>query len=240
MEKQAPLAFNNYYHIYNRANGSDNLFLDNSDYIRFLQFHEKYIPPIADTYAWALLPNHFHLLVRIKGEGVYKYAKEDIKKLNADRAAGTATVMFKDVKWETIPVDSLVNDDMRQGKRKRADPIRHFSHLCNAYARYVNHKYNRHGSLFQRPIKRKLILSKRYKQNTLLYIHHNPVNHKFVRHIIDYPWSSFHDFLSFKQMTQQKQNVLDWFGGLDRFMEVHDHYFPSPEMKLELGLDGMR
>ena len=28
--------------------------------------HEKYIEPVAETYAWCLLKNHFHLLVYIK------------------------------------------------------------------------------------------------------------------------------------------------------------------------------
>ena len=32
----------------------------------FLSLYDKYISPVADTYAWVLMGNHFHLLVRIK------------------------------------------------------------------------------------------------------------------------------------------------------------------------------
>ena len=54
------------YHIYNHANGDDNLFREVENYRFFLQQYERYIPPVADTYAYCLMPNHFHLLVRIK------------------------------------------------------------------------------------------------------------------------------------------------------------------------------
>jgi len=56
------------YHIYNQANGSENLFKENENYRYFLQQYKKYIHPIAHTYAYCLLPNHFHFLLAIKGE----------------------------------------------------------------------------------------------------------------------------------------------------------------------------
>ncbi len=55
-----------YYHIYNRGNNRENLFLENRNYPYFLTLYEKHIEPIADTYAYCLMRNHFHLLVRIK------------------------------------------------------------------------------------------------------------------------------------------------------------------------------
>jgi REP element-mobilizing transposase RayT len=55
-----------YYHIYNRGNNRENLFVENRNYPYFLTLYEKHITPIADTYAYCLMRNHFHLLVRIK------------------------------------------------------------------------------------------------------------------------------------------------------------------------------
>jgi REP element-mobilizing transposase RayT len=55
-----------YYHIYNRGNNRENLFLENRNYPYFLTLYEKHIEPIADIYAYCLMRNHFHLLVRIK------------------------------------------------------------------------------------------------------------------------------------------------------------------------------
>lgn len=55
-----------YYHIYNHANSDEDLFREPENYRYFLQQYHKHIDAIADTYCFCLMPNHFHLLVRIK------------------------------------------------------------------------------------------------------------------------------------------------------------------------------
>lgn len=66
MEQKVALLHGNYYHIYNRGNNGINIFLETENYYHFLRLYAKYIDPIAETYAWCLLKNHFHILVRIK------------------------------------------------------------------------------------------------------------------------------------------------------------------------------
>ena len=66
MEAKVPLLHGNYYHIYNRGNNGIDLFLETENNYHFLRLYAKYIEPIAETYAWCLLKNHFHILVRIK------------------------------------------------------------------------------------------------------------------------------------------------------------------------------
>lgn len=66
MEQKVALLHGNYYHIYNRGNNGIDVFLETENYYHFLRLYAKYIEPIADTYAWCLLKNHFHILVRIK------------------------------------------------------------------------------------------------------------------------------------------------------------------------------
>ncbi len=61
-----PLENGIYYHIYNRGINSDILFKEKSNYIHFLNLYDLHINPIAETYAWCLMKNHFHFLVRIK------------------------------------------------------------------------------------------------------------------------------------------------------------------------------
>jgi putative transposase len=65
MTSPTPLEYGQYYHIYNRGNNRQNLFIEERNYYHFLKLYAKYILPIADTFAYCLLPNHFHLLVRI-------------------------------------------------------------------------------------------------------------------------------------------------------------------------------
>lgn len=58
------LQFGQTYHIYNRGNNGENLFVQARNYKYFLQKYAKYIQPIAFTFAYCLLPNHFHFLIR--------------------------------------------------------------------------------------------------------------------------------------------------------------------------------
>lgn len=57
-----------FYHIYNHANGFENLFQSDENYRFFLQQWNKYIEPVAELYAYCLMPNHFHVLIRTKNE----------------------------------------------------------------------------------------------------------------------------------------------------------------------------
>jgi REP element-mobilizing transposase RayT len=57
-----------FYHVFNRGNNRDNIFLEADNYRYFLALYTKYIRPIARTYAYSLLPNHFHLLLSIRQE----------------------------------------------------------------------------------------------------------------------------------------------------------------------------
>jgi putative transposase len=57
-----------YYHIFNRGINKENVFIEERNYEHFLQLYGKYIPDVAETFAWCLLRNHFHLLVRIRSQ----------------------------------------------------------------------------------------------------------------------------------------------------------------------------
>ena len=66
MPKRIPLEYGKYYHIYNRGNNRENIFFEDRNYHYFLKLYAKHVEPVADTYAYCLLYNHFHFLVRIK------------------------------------------------------------------------------------------------------------------------------------------------------------------------------
>lgn len=55
-----------YYHIYNHANGFENVFRCKENYLFFLRKYRFHLLPFFDTYAYCLMPNHFHLLIRVK------------------------------------------------------------------------------------------------------------------------------------------------------------------------------
>jgi len=70
-----PLENGKYYHIYNRGNNGIDLFYETENYNYFLRLYEKYIDPIAETFAWCLMKNHFHILVYIKEANEINIAK---------------------------------------------------------------------------------------------------------------------------------------------------------------------
>jgi REP element-mobilizing transposase RayT len=66
MDYFLPLIENNFYHIYNRGNNKENIFFSTENYHYFLRKYDEYLSDYLETYAYCLLPNHFHLLVRVK------------------------------------------------------------------------------------------------------------------------------------------------------------------------------
>ena len=63
-----------FYHIYNRGINGENIFKEDRNYGFFLEKYSKYISPVAHTYAYCLLKNHFHLLIRTRSEEEIKTA----------------------------------------------------------------------------------------------------------------------------------------------------------------------
>jgi len=61
---KTPLVVDRYYHIYNRGNNGENIFLKDEDFEFFLQKYVEMIQPYAKTYAYCLLPNHYHFLIK--------------------------------------------------------------------------------------------------------------------------------------------------------------------------------
>jgi putative transposase len=55
---------NSFYHIYNRGNNFEDIFYNENNYIYFLKKYYEYLSPFLQTYAYCLLPNHFHFLIR--------------------------------------------------------------------------------------------------------------------------------------------------------------------------------
>lgn len=66
MSHSTPLVPGVFYHIYNRGNNGEDIFIEARNYAYFMKLYGKYVSPVAETYAYCLLRNHFHFLVGIK------------------------------------------------------------------------------------------------------------------------------------------------------------------------------
>jgi len=179
------------YHVLNRGVDKRDIFMDDSDYLRFVHdmwefndvaptshanhsfknldlrnpnFGQKNInTAIVDIHGWCLMKNHYHLLLseRVEG-GLTKF----LRKLNV------------------------------------------------GYANYFNERHEREGSLFQGRTKRILIEKDAHFMHILHYIHFNPLDFvstaagwrehaiekiKDAKHQLEtYRWSSYHDYCGTK------------------------------------------
>ena len=74
-----------YYHVFNRAVGSDKFFHCEADYARFIGNWIHHVAPLTYTLAYCLIPNHFHFLVRMRSDdeicNALKIKQYDYKKV---------------------------------------------------------------------------------------------------------------------------------------------------------------
>ncbi len=185
MRQLEKIHLDSFYHIYNRGINGANLFYSEKNYSYFLELYKKYINPVADTYAWCLLKNHFHFLVRIKSE------------------------------------KQIVEHYAIDFERALKKPSQQFSNFFNSYVQAINKAENRHGSLLEKPFKRKYIKDETYLKNLIIYIHKNPIQHGFVKNVLDYKWNSYISLISDKKTLIERQYVIDYFETKENFIKTH-------------------
>ena len=182
-----------YYHIYNRGNSKQEIFLDDQDRERFLKllylcnsnkninFRDDIVDRKIDAWdfdrgdnivsigAWVLMSNHFHILITIPPS----------------------------------PMSSVGED------KKKENEISFFMRkLCTSYVKYFNKKYKRTGGLFGGNFKSNLVNTDEYLKYMFSYIHLNPIKTiepgwkkdgiKNIQRSVDflkkYKWSSYQDY----------------------------------------------
>jgi hypothetical protein len=191
MTSPTPLEYGQCYHIYNRGNNGENLFFEERNYPYFLKHYAYHILPVAQTYAYCLLRNHFHVLVRIRTE-------EEQQTLRVS---------------ETLRVSQAVFEP--------SSPSQQFGNLFNAYAKAINKAYERTGSLFENPFGRVPVTSESYLVYLVTYIHQNPQKHGFVTDFRAWPYSSYHAVVSQQPTRLERDEVLAWFQGSAAFEDAH-------------------
>jgi REP element-mobilizing transposase RayT len=190
-----------HYHIYNRGNSRQKIFLDGEDYDRFMKllfvtntanyksYKDQIINtkksaylfkrdlPYTDTLAFVLMPNHFHIYTRARGAG----------------------------------------NEISEFLRK----------LCQSYTQYFNAKYSRTGGLFEGRFKAEHVPDDRYAKYLFSYIHLNPIKliqhdwkEKGIKNILDakkflttYKYSSFIDYLNDENNKERLESLIT-----DRFI----------------------
>jgi putative transposase len=56
-----PITFGTFFHIYNRGNNGENIFVQERNYAYFMELWWKHTYQVFETWAFCLLRNHFHI-----------------------------------------------------------------------------------------------------------------------------------------------------------------------------------
>jgi len=233
-DMRLPLQPEGWYHIYNRGNEGRTIFFETENHRYFLSKYAAYMSAYWDTYAYCLLPNHFHLAVQVKDtDSVLAAAQVHFKKIDkpfwkqliqdlpnledlANQQQGADLLNLKD----------LVNLLDGQGCYRLATHLvsERFRHFLLGYAKAVNKQQTRTGSLFQKIFRRLSITSDGYMTTLIGYIHRNPLHHGICQEWADYDWSSYRSFLSHYPTLLKRAEVLEWFEGKESFIQLHQAY----------------
>jgi len=215
-----------YYHIYNRGNSKQIIFLDDKDRERFLKllylcnsrqridFSNDIVKRKIDAWdfqkgqsivnigAWVLMPNHFHLYITPKTEAL-------------------------------LPFDNAITDFMHR--------------VLTAYSKYFNAKHKRTGSLFEGKFKSVHIEKETQAKYLFSYIHLNPLklinpkwrdggikNIKNALNFLDsYKWSSYFDYLEVIRLENKIINKFDFLNYFETKRDFQEEIFDWIKIKLE-------
>ncbi|GLR15537.1 hypothetical protein [Portibacter lacus] len=188
------------YHIYNRTNNKELLFRNSENRRYFLNRLNYFLKDYVKFYAYSLLPNHFHLLIKVRS---IDEIIENIKRIPNIKITKTQQrfLLQKDK-------NDLINDLI----------VNQFLKFFTSYSKGFNKIYKRNGNLFARSFKRSLV----YNDSRLMYWHyyiiHNARKHNIVSDFRDHQWNSFLGIIN-EVNWLVFDDVISLFGGKAEFVQ---------------------
>ena len=193
------------YHVYNSAVQPNLLFTERQHGIYFLKLLRDRVASFAEVFAYALIPNHYHLGLRLKSEA----ALEDAI---LSKRLGKRTAYER--KWLTgqATFNQLIGD--------------YFATVFAMYANYFNPRVGRRGTLLNQTLRRIRVREDLISRRLVMYIHTNEVKHgmRATYHDVGFR-SSLWYYTSGRDVSWLATDLaLDRFGGLGRMLAAHETY----------------
>jgi REP element-mobilizing transposase RayT len=193
-----------YYHVFNRTNNKEILFLSDENRHFFLARFEKHLSLYLDTVCWTLLNNHFHFFVKVRAQADIV---DSLSKITKPHSSDQMRYLAGELSINTVLQKS-------------------FKRFFQSYAQSFNRENNRSGNLFRRPFRRVSIFNESYYTAIIIYIHTNAWKHGLCSDFTKYEWSSYQSFLRETNINVIQQEVIEWFGGTEKFASVHQNAAP--------------
>jgi len=231
-----------FYHIYNRANtNTDKLFYQEKNYAYFLEKFDQYLSDYLEVWAYCLIPNHFHFLVKVKNIDapdetfdtiVFKTIKEidimTLKKMidiveNIDPIVPTKSLNMLQNMDMTALINSLNAIKKFETTISNINAVieEQFRKFLIGYAKAINKQESRRGNLFQNKFKRIHIDNDTYLMTLIHYIHHNPIHHHLIPSLQNWHYSSYNTLICQTNTKLVREDVLELFGNQQKFIEFH-------------------
>ncbi len=135
------------------------------------------------TYAYALIPNHFHFLAKCK-----PLTPEILEIIKTENTKKSFAFLEGKIDYNTFIISQ-------------------YHRLFRSYVGAFNKQNNRIGNLFQDKFKRVVIKDAEHFRYMLLYIHHNGIHHKLGKEYTDYPHTSYSRYLNTQLTVTSKVPV---------------------------------
>lgn len=227
-EPAIPLRAGCFYHIFNQGNNRENIFVEPRNYLYFYDKLREYVLPIGHIFAYCLLPNHFHLLIKIHA---YDTLHENLPK-----------------RFPKPQIHYTYREGTNPAERNYDDLMssllsRQFSDMFNGYSQAINKSFDRKGKLFSLPFGRVLIDGEDLITFLICYIHRNPVHHCFCDDFGIWPYSSYQEILALLKTGEiigtptAKTNILEPEKAMQNSilnLEFLGAWFQKPEFYLML------
>jgi putative transposase len=218
---KSPFLPNNYYHIVFKAVDEIRLFKQARDHNIFLERFNFFTADFIDTWAYCMLNNHVHFIVKVKSK------EEIIKNVLAivDEKRTLSMQKFLTNSNEEIFLDEMIERQMNR--------------FMVSYVNLYKRNYNHHGGMFQSPFKRLAIHDESYLQQAIIYVHANTVKHNLPYNFKDYECCSYKKIVSSNETDVTYKAVIEFFGGKEKFELLHEeqvnYYYKNgfPTSKLE-------
>lgn len=236
LDTEIPLVAGERYHIFNKGNKGHLIFYEQRNYAYFLKKFAESMSGYVQTYAYALLPNHFHFAIQVSSKAaLIESATKDFKTIHKNfLSLFLPTVQLYD-NYTPVSFGFLMNLSAKNYHQffQRYDYINlqekllewvvseRLRILMMSYAKAINKQEKSSGSLFQKKFRRKVIFEDIYWQHLILYLHRNPIHHGRALILEDWIWTSFQSLLSDKPTRLCRQQVFDLFGGQEKFLAAH-------------------
>jgi len=185
------------YHVYNRTVDKKPMFTSDDNYAFFIRQFDKYLSNYIKIYAYCLLGNHFHFMIKVN----------DLTDLT-DLRDLTTFEKLSNLKQKTTH-----------------DIVSHqFKKFFQSYAMAFNKQQNRVGTLFQTPFKRVRVEDENYLRELVCYINTNAKKHNLVEDFKDWKWSSYNSIVCNKRTKLLKDEVIGYYNDIENLIYCHQEY----------------